>query len=200
MPQRTKSKPGRRISWLDVDRKSRDYNFHEYMQIVAHGRYVFRTVQRLIDNCARNHGVDPLEHQAMIQIFGASEQRLPVGRLAERLNIDSALASRIVQQLEARQFVRRTRSSEDKRAIYVSVTPAGVKKVRAVVDDVHTEVEFFRLVGNESQRRAAHELVAFYVGSLSGQPPVSLAPPAEETPAAVRVRGRSKKAAARSTV
>jgi DNA-binding MarR family transcriptional regulator len=188
-------KAARRISWLDVDRKSRGYNFHEYMQMVAHGRYVFRTVQRLIDNCAKSRGVDPLEHQAMIQIYGASEQRLPMGRLAERLDIDSALASRLVQQLEARQLAHRTRSKEDRRAIYVSLTRDGVKQMRAIVDDVHTEVEFFRLVSDERQRRATHELVAFYVGSLGAddvRPDKNYVPNDDSQPASV-VRTKSRR-------
>ena len=186
-----------RISWLDVDRKSRDYNFHEYMQIVAHGRYVFRTVQRLIDNCAKSRGVEPLEHQAMVQIYGASEQKLPIGRLAERLDIASALGSRLVQRLESRHLVCRTRSSEDKRAIYVSLTREGVKQVRAIVDDVHTEVEFFRLVSDEAQRRAAHELVAFYVGSLGAEDaaPVLQKRTDREARGRVTERTRSRKAA-----
>lgn len=202
MPKSTSRKSAGRISWLDVDRKSRDYNFHEYMQIVAHARYVFRTVQRLIDNCAKNHGVEPLEHQAMIQIYGASEQRLPIGRLAERLDIDSALASRLVQQLESRHFVRRTRSNEDKRAIYVSLTREGVKKIRAVVDAAHTEVEFFRLVSDEIQRRATHEIAAFYVGSLKTDDvaPDSAMGTHRKLPTRSTVGTRSRKAVSRSVV
>jgi DNA-binding MarR family transcriptional regulator len=166
------------------------------MQIVAHARYVFRTVQRLIDNCAKNHDVEPLEHQAMIQIFGASEQRLPIGRLAERLDIDSALASRLVQQLESRHLVRRTRSEEDKRAIYVSLTREGVKQIRSVVEDVHTEVEFFRLVSDESQRRATHEIAAFYVGSPGAEGVASSRKPADRVSSAPIDRARPRKAAA----
>lgn len=195
MPKSTNRKSASRISWLDVGRKSRDYNFHEYMQIVAHARYVFRTVQRLIDNCARNHGVEPLEHQAMIQIYGASEQRLPIGRLAERLDIDSALASRLVQQLESRLLVRRTRSEEDKRAIYVSLTSKGERQIRSVVEDVHTEVEFFRLVSDESQRRATHEIAAFYVGSLGAEDIVSSRrKPAGRLPTISVERSKARKA------
>jgi len=37
------------VSWLDVDRRTRDYSFHDYMRIVAHARYVFRKVQRIIE-------------------------------------------------------------------------------------------------------------------------------------------------------
>jgi DNA-binding MarR family transcriptional regulator len=161
-----KSPPARRVSWLDVDRRTRDYSFHDYMRIVAHARYVFRRVQRIIDECARGHGVEPLEHQAMIQIYGAAEQRLPIGRLAERLDIVSALASRLVQQLEGRALVRRTRSASDRRATFVSLTPKGLDMLRSVVEDLHSEVEYFRLKSNAEERKATHEITAFYVGSL----------------------------------
>jgi DNA-binding MarR family transcriptional regulator len=164
--KKTKPTPARRVSWLDVDRRTRDYSFHDYMRIVAHARYVFRKVQRIIDECARGHGVEPLEHQAMIQIYGAPEQRLPIGRLADRLDIVSALASRLVQQLESRSLVRRARSASDRRATFVSLTPRGLDTLRSVVEDLHSEVEYFRLKSNDEQRRATHEITAFYVGSL----------------------------------
>jgi hypothetical protein len=47
--KKTKSPMTRRVSWLDVDRSTRDYGFHDYMQIGAHSRYVFRKVQRIIE-------------------------------------------------------------------------------------------------------------------------------------------------------
>ena len=154
------------IAWLDVDQKSRSYEIRDYMRIVAEARYVFRTVQRIIDECAKDHGIEPLEYQALLQIFGTSEQNLPVGHLAGRLNIVSALASRIVQQLECRGLVARTRSEEDRRTTYVSATKRGEALIRSVFDDVHEEVDYFRSKATERQRHAAHEITAFYVGSL----------------------------------
>lgn len=136
------------------------------MRIVAEARYVFRTVQRIIDDCAKGHGIEPLEYQALLQIFGAHEQRLPIGHLAERLNIVSALASRLVQQLERRGLVARTRSQKDRRATFVSATKPGEALIRSVFDDVHDEVDYFRLKVTDEQRRAAHEIASFYVGSL----------------------------------
>lgn len=169
--QKTKdgSTAERRISWLDVGGVRRDYAFHDYMRIVAHARYAFRRVQHIIDDCARGHGVDPLEHQAMIQIYGSPEQRLPVGQLAERLDIVSALASRLAQQLETRGLVRRTQSQSDRRGKFVSVTRKGLELLRTVVEDVHAEVERFRRDVEEEPRRATHEIVAFYVGSPAGK-------------------------------
>jgi MarR family 2-MHQ and catechol resistance regulon transcriptional repressor len=153
------------ISWIDVDHRPRSYEVRNYMRIVAEARYVFRTVQRIIDECAKGHGVEPLEYQALLQIFGAHEQKLSIGHLAERLNIVSALASRLVQQLERRGLVARTRSQKDRRATYVSATKPGERLIRLVFDDVHDEVDYFRFKVTVEQRQAAHEITAFYVGS-----------------------------------
>jgi len=181
------------IAWIDVNQHSRSYDLHEYMRIVADARYVFRTVQRIIDECARGYGVEPLEYQALLQIFGAVEQRLPIGRLAERLNIVSALASRLVQQLEARGLVARTRSQKDRRATYVSATKKGENLLRSAFDDVHDEVNYFRLKVTDEQRQAAHEIASFYVGSIDPddaprKSPRPLRPAKRATAAATRRR------------
>jgi hypothetical protein len=47
--RKSRSPTARRVSWLDVDRRTRDYSFHDYMRIVAHARYVFRKVQHIIE-------------------------------------------------------------------------------------------------------------------------------------------------------
>lgn len=158
------------VHWTDTDRQVWSYEFHDYMEIVAQARYVIRKVQRIIDECVRSNGLDPLEHQALIQIYGAAEQKLPIGRLAERLDIVSALASRLVQQLEGAGLVRRTPSLRDRRATYVGTTAKGVARLYAIVEDVHHEVGYFRSKLTPPERRAAHEIVAFYVGSLRKAP------------------------------
>jgi len=156
----------RNVSWVDVDGRIWKYEFHDYMRVVAQARHVFRAVQRIIDECAKGHGIEPLEHQAMIQIYGAAESKLPIGQLAKRLNIVPALASRLVQQLEDRGFARRIRSTTDRRATYVSLTSKGVSILLSIVEVAHDEVGYFRARSSEEQRRATHEVTAFYIGSL----------------------------------
>ena len=153
----------RNVSWVDVDGRVWKYEFHDYMRVVAQARHVFRAVQRIID--------EPLEHQAMIQIYGANERKLPIGQLAKRLNVVPALASRLVQQLEDRGFARRVRSTTDRRATYVSLTSKGVAILLSIVEVAHDEVGYFRARSTEEQRRATHEITAFYIGSLQGKTP-----------------------------
>lgn len=172
MATRSKSPSGKEtaeriVHWVDTNRQVRAYKFHDYMAIVAQARYVIRKVQRIIDDCVRSHGLEPLEHQALIQIYGAPERKLPIGHLAERLDIVSALASRLVQQLESAGLARRTPSPKDRRATYVSATSKGVARLYAIVQVVHQEMADFRSGLTPELRRSALEIMAFYVGSLS---------------------------------
>jgi hypothetical protein len=50
-----------------------------------------RGVQRIIN---RKHGVEPLEDQAMMQIYGSLSERLPIGQLGGRLDTRERSASR----------------------------------------------------------------------------------------------------------
>ncbi|MGV6871792.1 MarR family transcriptional regulator [Pseudochelatococcus sp. B33] len=154
-----------RVIWNDTDGHEHIYGFDDYMEIVADARYIVRKVQRIIDDCSRANGLEPLQHQALIQIYGAPDHMLPVGHLAERLNIVSALASRLVLQLETARLVRRIRSERDRRTTFVAATEQGRERLRAIVNDVHVKVACFRATVTPRQRYAALEISRFYVGS-----------------------------------
>ena len=44
-----------------------------YFHGVAEARYVIRRIFRIVDEQAKSAGLEPLEHQALIQLFGAPE-------------------------------------------------------------------------------------------------------------------------------
>lgn len=159
-------KTAREVAWVDIDREVHAYDFSEYMTKVAQARYVIRKVQMIIDECARERGLVPLEHQALIQIYGAPERTLPVGQLAERLNIVPALASRLVQQLETAGMVRRVQSKKDRRTILVRATSQGATRLFQIVEKAHEQIEMFRQQATAEERQAAHEIMAFYVGGV----------------------------------
>ncbi len=77
---------------------------HRYFQGVAQARFVLRKVFRLIEEQAKLAGLDPLEHQALIQIYGSPLKRLRVKEVAERLDIVPAFASGLVKSLEGKGF------------------------------------------------------------------------------------------------
>ena len=97
-----------------------------YFHGVADARFVIRRVFRIVDERAKLRGLEPLEHQALIQIYGARVDDLRVGALAERLDISSAFASKLVKALVSRGLIALTGSEADQRVTHVSATAAGI--------------------------------------------------------------------------
>ena len=131
--------------WVESGQESTDDNFRTYMHSVAQARYVVRKVVRIVQEEAKRAGLDPLEHEALLQIYGAgSDELLSVNRLAELLDVAPALASRVIKALAAKGFVRREQSGTDKRVTLVAATDAGVAILRTVDREVHVHIDYFR--------------------------------------------------------
>ncbi len=139
-------------------------SFDEAVGGIAQARYAIRKVLRIVDDQARNAGIDPLHHQALIQIHGSENRLLHVTALADRLDVPAALASRLVSTLEKRDLVRRQRSTADLRMIEVHVTESGVELLRAIYAAIGRELGHFSLELSESDKLAALGIMAKYVG------------------------------------
>jgi DNA-binding MarR family transcriptional regulator len=63
--------------------------------------------------------------QYLVLLVLWEEGRITVGRLGERLQLDSGTLSPLLKRLEANGFVRRERSHTDQRLVDVTLTPAG---------------------------------------------------------------------------
>jgi DNA-binding MarR family transcriptional regulator len=63
--------------------------------------------------------------QYLVLLVLWEEKRITVGRLGERLHLDSGTLSPLLKRLEANGFVRRERSSADERLVDVTLTDAG---------------------------------------------------------------------------
>ena len=63
--------------------------------------------------------------QYLVLLVLWEEGRTTVGRLGERLQLDSGTLSPLLKRLEANGFVRRERSLDDERSVRVTLTPAG---------------------------------------------------------------------------
>src|SRR5215831_10315099 len=84
-----------------------------YFRGVAQARYVLRKVFRLVEEEAKRAGVDPLAHQALIQIYGSADGALKVKDVAERLDITPAFASSLVKTLAGRGLIATKRDKQD---------------------------------------------------------------------------------------
>ncbi|HEX3789280.1 MAG TPA: MarR family winged helix-turn-helix transcriptional regulator [Pseudonocardiaceae bacterium] len=149
-----------------------DLDFSSHVKAIAHGRYVLRRILRLLDEQAISAGLKPLQHQALLQIFGA-DNPLPVSKVAERLDIAAALASRLIHDLEEKGLVERESVSSDRRIIAVKASPAGVEMLRTIDHSVHGKVAQFQSELTEEGKFGALATFSFYLG-LDSDPRISV--------------------------
>lgn len=135
-----------------------------YFSHVADARYVVRKVFRLIDEQARRAGLDPLEHQALIQLFGSAGRTLQVKDLAERLDVGSDVASKVVSSLERQGYAERVRSDRDRRGINVSSTKSAARLLASIDVRVRERIALLQQDWPRSTQLAALQTFAFYVG------------------------------------
>ena len=150
--------------WVDLSEETRSTNFHAYIGSIAEARYVMRKVTRILDETARTHGLEPLQHQALVQIYGTASGSVAIHELASRLDIVPAFASRLVKQLEERSLIERALLAADKRVTLITIAESGVALLRKVDEEVHHQMAYFQRGLDERQRVAALAIFAFYVG------------------------------------
>ncbi len=78
------------------------------------------------------------QHRALVLLASRGPQR--VRALADLLAVNSSTATRLCDRLETAGLVQRDRSTADRRAVDVSLTPAGLDLVRRVTDARRSEI------------------------------------------------------------
>jgi len=146
---------------------------HPYFYGVAQARYVLRKVFRLVEDEAKRVGIDPLAHQALIQIYGSEAGALRVKDLAERLDITPAFASNLLKLLVAKKLVTATRDKADNRVSWVKVTKAGRALLHAIDDQVQIHVDYFTGGLSAKETEAALSILLFYAG-VTFRPPKAM--------------------------
>lgn len=163
------------LDWADLGDERRKREFQSYVRNVAEARYVMRRVLRIVEERAKEHGLEPLLHQALLQVYGAEDaQGITVGGLATRLDVAAAFASRMVRRLEEMGLVQRRPSESDRRATIVAATSAGAERLSVIDDDVHHHVAFLQRQLGDEEKLMAMSIFAFYVG-LDPESPIATA-------------------------
>jgi DNA-binding MarR family transcriptional regulator len=91
-------------------------------------RYEIRRFLTFSEKAARDVGLEPQQHQALLAIKGLPLHRVAtVSVLAERLQIQHHSAVELADRLEAKRLIRRSRTQEDRRAVVLSLTARGEK-------------------------------------------------------------------------
>ncbi len=147
-----------------VEKSRSSTNKHAYFSGVAEARYVLRKVFRIAEEQAKIFGIDPLAHQALIQILGNPERELKVNQLAERLDIAPAFASSLVKSLANDGLVTRTRGAQDQRVTFVGATEKGAELLVAIDREVEFHVNYFVAQLSAEDRESALSTLMFYIG------------------------------------
>lgn len=95
-------------------------------QALAEFRYQIRKFQRFSEKAAREAGLEPQHHQALLAIKGLpSGSRARVGEIAQRLQIQHHSTVELLDRLVKRGLVARKPGSEDRREVLIQLTPRG---------------------------------------------------------------------------
>lgn len=89
-------------------------------------RYALRRFLRFSEEQAREAGISPQQHQALLTIKGfPSSGHITVGDLAERLQIRHHSAVGLIDRLVSKGLIARTPSSSDRRQVFLELTSRG---------------------------------------------------------------------------
>jgi DNA-binding MarR family transcriptional regulator len=89
-------------------------------------RYEIRRFLSFSEHAAREAGIEPQQHQALLSIKAAGrEKAVTVGSLAARLLLQHHSTVELSERLEKKGWIRRERSGSDRREVVLTLTDRG---------------------------------------------------------------------------
>jgi DNA-binding MarR family transcriptional regulator len=109
---------------------------------LAEFRYQIRRYLQFSAEAARQHGLEPQQHQLLLAIRGLPDEARPTIReLAERLQIQHHSAVELVNRLADHGAIRREHTGADRREVLLRLTPHGAALLRRLSLAHHIELE-----------------------------------------------------------
>jgi DNA-binding MarR family transcriptional regulator len=110
-------------------------------QALAEFRYQIRRFLRFSEQVIKKTGLERGQYQLMLAIKGMpADVRPRIRELASRMEIRHNSAVELVNRLEARGFVHRTRAQDDRREVLLALTPKGEKVLAELALHHHDEL------------------------------------------------------------
>lgn len=108
-------------------------------ETLAAFRYALRQFLHFSEKAAKNAGITPQRHQALLAIKGfPGRDRVTVGELAERLQLRHHSAVGLIDRLVEEELVLRISSDKDRRQVLIRLTPRG-EKILGKLSFVHSK-------------------------------------------------------------
>jgi DNA-binding MarR family transcriptional regulator len=110
-------------------------------QALAEFRHQIRRFLHFSEQAVKAAGVERGQYQLMLAIKGIPPGVRPrIRDLADRMEIRHHSAVELVNRLEARGFVRRSRAHDDRREVLLALTPKGEKVLSHLALHHHEEL------------------------------------------------------------
>src|ERR1700693_2347251 len=107
----------------------------EDYQALSAFRYQLRRFLALSETSARAAGLEPQQHQLLLAVKGLPPQcPATIATLADRLQIQHQSAVELIDRLEAKGLVHRTRDEQDRRRVLISLTETGEEELAPLVN------------------------------------------------------------------
>jgi len=102
-----------------------DLTREQYRELAEFRRQIRRFLH-FSEITAKEHGVEPQQHQLLLAVHGLPEDVKPtIGEIASRLFIQHHSAVELVNRLERTGAIARHPGTGDKREVWIRLTPAG---------------------------------------------------------------------------
>jgi len=107
-------------------------------------RFALRKYLNFSQQAAEAAGLSPQQHQALLTIRGSIDKKVTITYLSRRLCIRHNTAVELTLRLEAAKLINRQPSPEDGRAILLSLTSTGRRKILELTRTHRAELKQFR--------------------------------------------------------
>jgi DNA-binding MarR family transcriptional regulator len=137
------------------------------LQILAEFRHQLRLFLQFSETAAQKRGLQPQQHQLLLQIAGAPDKMAAtIGYAAERLGLCHNTVVELSNRCEAAGLIARKDAGSDRRCVLLELSPRGRKKLEALSIDHARELDEFaptlirtltrlRAVNRKPRKRAA---------------------------------------------
>lgn len=130
--------------------------------LLASFRHSLRVLDQAIDNGAKEAGLTVQQQALLLSLMSRGGRAVPLADLRADLTMDQATTSDLLARLIRRRLVRRQRG-RDRRAVDVSITPAGRAKFQRSVQAIGGEIRRAKSRGDlDALQRNLRAYLAFY--------------------------------------
>jgi DNA-binding MarR family transcriptional regulator len=120
-------------------------------RLLAEFRYCIRKFLHFSEEAARSKGIEPQQHQLLLAIKGLPEGARPtVSTLADRLCLRHHSTVELLDRLEKHGAVARRQGDEDRREVFVELSPRGEELLRQLSSEIWQELRVTGVALSES--------------------------------------------------